>query len=51
MLCTNTVVNPRAVMVEDLDTIVADTAVTTPGWSVELARDTPLHANLVLVKH
>jgi len=41
----NTVVNPWAVVVKDLNTVVTDTAVTAPGWSVELAGHAPLHTN------
>jgi len=42
---SDAVVDPRAVMVKDLDTVVADGAMRAPWWSVELARDTPLHPN------
>lgn len=41
----NAVVDPWAVVIKDLDTVVADTAVTAPGRSVELASHTPLHTN------
>jgi len=41
----NTVVDPRAVVVKDLNTVVTDTAVAAPGRSVELTCHTPLHPN------
>ena len=43
---TNAVVDPWAVVIKDLNTVIANTAVTAPGRSVELAGDTPLHTNL-----
>lgn len=41
----NAVVDPWAVVIKDLNAVVANTAVTAPGRSVELASDTPLHTN------
>jgi len=41
----NAVVDPRTVVVKDLNAVVADTAVTAPGGSVELAGDAPLHTD------
>ena len=43
----DTVVDPGAVVVEYLDTIVADAAVGTSGRPVKLAGHTPLHPHLV----
>ena len=43
---TNAVVDPWAVVIKDLNTVITNTAVTAPRWSVELAGDTPLHTNL-----
>ena len=40
---SNAVVHPRTVMVEYLNAVVADTAVTTAGRPIELAGDAPLH--------
>ena len=40
---SDTVVNPGTVMVEYLDAVVTDAAVTTPRGPVELASDAPLH--------
>ena len=42
----DTVVDPGAVVVEDLDAVVADAAVRATGRSVELTRDAPLHTDL-----
>lgn len=41
----NAVVDPWAVVIKDLNTVITNTAVTAPRWSVELAGDTPLHTN------
>jgi len=40
-----TVIDPRAVVVKDLNTVITDTTVAAPGRSVELTRHTPLHPN------
>jgi len=37
------VVNPWTVVIKDFNTVVTDTAVTAPGWSVELTGHAPLH--------
>lgn len=42
---TNAVVDPRTVMVEHLDAVIANGAMRTPRRSVELAGNAPLHAN------
>ena len=46
IVLTNAVVDPRTVVVKDLNAVVADTAVAAPGGSVELAGDAPLHTDL-----
>ena len=46
VVVTYAVVDPGAVVVEYLDAVVADTAVTAPWRPIELTGDTPFHANL-----
>jgi len=41
----NTVVHPWTMVVEDLNAVITDAAVATPGRSVELTSHTPLHPN------
>lgn len=42
---TYAIVDPGAVVVKDLDAVVADRAVAAPGRPIELASDTPLHSH------
>ena len=43
---TDAVVHPGAVMIKNLNAVVANTTVTTSRRSVELTRNTPFHTNL-----
>ena len=41
---TDAIVDPRTVVVKDLNTVVTDWTVGASGWPVELAGDAPFHA-------
>ena len=43
---TNAIVDPWAVMIKDLNAVVANRAVAAAGRAVELAGDAPLHPHL-----